>query len=159
MKKPEEIKKGLETCVSEDGSCDDCPYAMEFRKDLYVCYSTKRAVMADALAYIQQLEREKDDLLEERELNDYLRDRVKQLEAQVPRWISVEERLPEIAEHRGKYDVSVRVLCACLQKSGRRMVKEGYFEIFDGKYFNWRIPGTIDKITHWMPLPEAPKEE
>lgn len=56
MKTPDEIKKGLETCVAEDGSCDDCPYAMEFRKDLYVCYNTKRAVMADALALIQQLE-------------------------------------------------------------------------------------------------------
>jgi hypothetical protein len=57
MKKPDEIKKGLEICVSEDGSCDDCPYAMELRKGLYVCYNSKMAVMADALAYIQQLEK------------------------------------------------------------------------------------------------------
>ena len=128
MKKPEEIKKGLECCNQKCVGDKFCPY------DEYsnACENT---LHKDALAYIQQLE------------------------AQVPRWIPVDERLPEIAEHRGKYDVSVRVLCACLQKSGRRMVKEGYFEIFDGKYFDWRIPGTIDKVTHWIPMPEAPKED
>lgn len=73
---------------------------------------------ADALAYIQRLE------------------------SQVPRWIPVEERLPE------KYQ---RVLGTCCM---------GVFEaVYNGKY--WRIAEFPPKatITHWMPLPEAPEED
>ena len=126
MKTLEETKKGLETCVSEDGSCDDCPYAMEFRKDLYVCYSTKRAVMADALAYIQQLE------------------------AQVPRWIPVEERLPATDDD---------VLIVTNNEFGTGYeVGQGYYDICDEEWFGHAYVGTID-VTHWMPLPEAPKED
>lgn len=47
MKTPEEIKKGLECCIS--GDCDFCPY-----------YKAKMDcgdhLKSDALAYIQQLE-------------------------------------------------------------------------------------------------------
>lgn len=76
-------------------------------------------------------------------------------------WISVEERLPDLETtrsdgyHRPK---SVRVLCACKQRSGKVFVKEGYYELF-GKSVCWRIPGSIDSVAHWMPLPEAPTKE
>lgn len=78
-------------------------------------------------------------------------------------WISVEERLPEIegdARTWGELKIrkSVRVLCACVQKSGKTFVKEGYCEVWgDSQRAYWKIPGSIDKVTHWMPLPEAPK--
>jgi hypothetical protein len=40
------------------------------------------------------------------------------------------------------------------------MVKEGYCEWYnDYPEPRWQIPGTIDEVTHWMPLPEPPKEE
>ncbi len=78
-------------------------------------------------------------------------------------WISVDERLPEI-DHtkRGIGDsviqVSTRVLCVCKQQSGKVMVKEGYYET--GKWgLTWRIPGSIDSVTHWMYLPKPPIEE
>lgn len=51
---------------------------------------------------------------------------------------------------------SVRVLCACKQKSGKVFVKEGYCELW-GSNVVWKIPGSIDAVTHWMPMPEAPK--
>jgi hypothetical protein len=79
------------------------------------------------------------------------------------KWISVDERLPEIegdARTWGELKIrkSVRVLCACLQKSGKTFVKEGYCEVWgDSQRAYWKIPGSIDKVTHWMPLPEAPK--
>ena len=76
-------------------------------------------------------------------------------------WISVDERLPEIDPNKkGRRDnkVSIRVLCACKQWSGKKMVKEGYCELFDDGPF-WRIPGSIDSVTHWMYLPEPPEEE
>ena len=82
-------------------------------------------------------------------------------------WISVEDRLPETEKTHIKdgnrwFDKSIRVLCVCKQKSGKVMVKEGYYELYthaDGTKSNapyWRIPGSIDEVTHWMPLPEPP---
>lgn len=56
QKTPDEIKKGLELCY-EDIDCSECPYLDE-------CFGNDEdpfgAVMPDALAYIQQLERERD---------------------------------------------------------------------------------------------------
>lgn len=81
----------------------------------------------------------------------------------VPSWIPVSERLPEVVsthKHR-RYTSrkSIRVLCVCVQKSGKRMVKEGYCEWYnDYPEPRWRVPGTIDSVTHWMPHPELPKE-
>ena len=78
-------------------------------------------------------------------------------------WISVNERLPEVdPSKKGKYynvPVSIRVLCVCKQKSGKVMVKEGYCEFYSNGRVFWRIPGSIDSVTHWMYLPEPPEEE
>ena len=82
-------------------------------------------------------------------------------------WIGVDERLPEIevANFKGPggylYSKSIRVLCACKQKSGKMMVKEGFYEInlSHGSAPYWKIPGTIDSVTHWMYLPKLPKED
>lgn len=77
-------------------------------------------------------------------------------------WISVEERLPDIdPSGKGRYGGtrSVRVLCACKQKGGKTFVKEGYYEPCGNGRVCWRIPGSIDAVTHWMPLPEPPKGE
>ncbi len=77
-------------------------------------------------------------------------------------WIKVSERLPETdPTKRGKYHdvpVSIRVLCVCRQATGKVMVKEGYCEKFEDGPF-WRIPGSIDSVTHWMYLPEPPIDE
>lgn len=78
------------------------------------------------------------------------------------KWIGVEERLPEIDPSKGstrwRAAASIRVLCACKQRSGKQMIKEGYCDFYyDGHYF-WRIPGSIDSVTHWMYLPEPPVE-
>ena len=80
-----------------------------------------------------------------------------------PKWIPVTERLPEIIKTerawKNGHRKSGRVLCACLQADGKRMVKEGFMEFFnDYPEPSWKIPGTIHSVTHWMPLPEAPKE-
>lgn len=70
-----------------------------------------------------------------------------QLEAAAPKWISVEERLP---------DGDDKVLVSYL----------GYVNI---AFYRWdhvfELPNTVmidphkGNITHWMPLPEPPKEE
>ena len=75
-------------------------------------------------------------------------------------WIDVNDKLPELeivpkkadSHHKPK---SVRVLCTCKQRSGKVFVKEGFYELWDDNPV-WRIPGSIDAVTHWMPLPEPP---
>ena len=77
-------------------------------------------------------------------------------------WISVDERLPDIDPRgKGRYGGarSVRVLCACKQRDGRTFVKEGYYEPCGNGNVFWRIPGSIDSVTHWMPLPEPPNRK
>ena len=82
----------------------------------------------------------------------------------VQEWISVKDRLPEIVSTHKRYrstsQKSVRVLCVCVQKSGKTMVKEGYCEWYsDYPEPRWQIPGTIDEVTHWQYLPQPPKGE
>ena len=73
----------------------------------------------------------------------YARCLIERIEAAVPRWISVEERLPEgecIAI--GWQD---EMLIGYVYRSGT-----GYACESDGEY--------LMDVTHWMPLPEPPKE-
>ena len=89
---------------------------------------------------------------------------LKEQEPKFGEWTSVEDRLPDIEnenirQYNRCYSESIRVLCACKQKSGKVMVKEGYCRIYDDNDIYWRIPGSIDSVTHWMPLPEPPEKE
>lgn len=82
----------------------------------------------------------------------------------VQEWISVKDKLPEIVSihkrYRSTVKKSIRVLCVCVQKSGKTMVKEGYCEWYnDYQEPRWQIPGTIDEVTHWQYLPQPPKGE
>jgi hypothetical protein len=99
-------------------NCKGCPYY-----PLYEVFGCKLARAKDAIALIHQLE------------------------AQVPRWISVEERLPKRYEH---------VLVTT------RFTDEGepYFEIAYFALRGWEKEEGIlyGKVTHWMPLPEPPEE-
>ena len=66
-------------------------------------------------------------------------------------WISVKDRLPEV-------DKPI-LYCAF-----GRSVGEGVYRGFDGVHHVWNmyaVSGTHwdNEVTHWMPLPEPPKEE
>jgi hypothetical protein len=62
------------------------------------------------------------------------------------KWISVEDRLPEIADtvivyiQNGVIDIAWRT-------------PGGNWDTYSGRFFK------DDKITHWMPLPKPPKED
>lgn len=65
----------------------------------------------------------------------------------MPRWISVEERLPEDYE-----DVVI------IMRNGA----SSWYRVAYREYGGWSFGGgrrVTDEVTHWMPLPEPPKEE
>lgn len=75
---------------------------------------------------------------------NYYKDALKALDA-MPKWISVDERLPEDGQ---------RVVAIC--ENGMAGIMD-YKD--DGTPFAARIFGCyFSNITHWMPLPEPPKE-
>lgn len=138
MKTVDTIKEGL-WCCSEEG-CAGCPYESD-------CKETDNftAIAKDALNSIQQLEAEKRDLLEERELNEYLRDKVKQLEAKVPKWISVKDKMPPTGNAVLVVVHNEKMAWTCVE-----------VDVWDGRWLenadsDWHI------VTHWMPLPEPPE--
>ena len=77
---------------------------------------------------------------------------VQQLEAQAPKWISVEERLPEHWRMDDKDKTLINYL-----------VYMPEYGVDIGNWFKpakrWVVMGLPAKVTHWMPLPEPPKED
>ena len=83
-----------------------------------------------------------------------LKKEIDRLRGQVPRWIPVTERLPEYG---------VRVLATDMYEGDDYTgiwTREEYKDDADGCWYDdhgwWHA---IDDVTHWMPLPEPPKEE
>lgn len=110
-KTPEEIKRNLSYLVR----CENCPQNHEYGCD-YDKQTEECRTVNDALALIEHLE------------------------AKVPKWISVEERLPRCGE---------RVLV-----TNDGSVWEAYLSIshkWVRQEFVWAA-----KVTHWMPLPNKP---
>ena len=148
MKTPEEIKKGLECCSDAyefDGDCIECPY-----KDEQWCVDKLKI---DALAYIQQLENQIGELAE----------KVAQLEATQPKWVSVEERLPEpnttvlLIAHGWE---SQLVYIGKLKKVESQ---KSWLTGIISKASEWTVYGFSylkePIVTHWMPIPQLPREE
>ena len=73
-------------------------------------------------------------------------------------WIPVTEQLPEEVPEEGcdknPHTASALVLVAVLDDCDRRFVSDDI--TFDGKWVNYPFPEF--EVTHWMPLPEPPKD-
>ena len=69
------------------------------------------------------------------------------LREKAPQWISVEERLP--IDRLKKYLVAFRDAVGPIVDMARYFPSDGW------TCDNWDVPQKL--ITHWMPLPEAPK--
>lgn len=134
MKTPEEIKKGME-----------CLDKMQF----FMGQRAGRELWADKPHDIQQ----KDLVAYNRDI-ETVRNLVQLLESQVPKWISVEDRLP---------DAKLAVLAY-----GRRKIRKtgttelpaphvAYTRGEDEGWFTWDY-GDYVYVSHWMPL-TAPLEE
>ena len=70
------------------------------------------------------------------------------LREKVPQWVSVEERLP--IDRLKKYLVAFRDAGGPIVDMARYFPSDGW------TCDNWDVPQNL--ITHWMPLPEPPKE-
>lgn len=96
-------------------TCSECPYD----RTEYFCDATD--VMDNLLAYAQHLE------------------------AKQPKWISVEERLPE-------------EVCRCLVIT-KRHEESSMVNTATYNHMGWWTHGNFGEITHWMPMPEPKKED
>lgn len=67
----------------------------------------------------------------------------------VGRWIPVTERLPE---------AKVDVLAVIHYKDGRTAVNQGWYSALNEQWYIG-VAGIHAPVTHWMPLPEPPKED
>lgn len=146
MKTREEIKTGLEYCSQNvPYPCNGCPYERdELLENAWRCN-----LNADVIALIQQLEKQNEQIRWER---DVAIDQLKQLgigfgekvDGKMPKWTSVEERLPE----RGRYLViTQKGVC------GTRKVHTATYN-----HLGWWTYADFGEITHWMPLPKPQKE-
>ena len=79
------------------------------------------------------------------------RESIYSIDNQLPRWISVEERLPEIPEGELMSPYVVALVGGELPHISWTVKSN------TGKQI-WALPQR-DEVTHWMPLPEPPKEE
>lgn len=109
---PEEIKKGLELCEADE--CDEEHNTSCPYVENVFCIAH---LCGDALAYITKLE------------------------SRVPKWISVNDRLPE------NYEPVIIFRDDCCDAC--------FGWLIDGL---WSVPKGV-AVTHWMPIPEPPKEE
>jgi len=77
-------------------------------------------------------------------------DAIEELLAAVPKWVSVEERLPE--KH-------VEVLI-CTEDYGKNELGFANTAVWDGSEWieTWNRKESIPYVSHWMPLPAPPKE-
>ena len=121
----EKVIKGLECCASMNGdACRECPYSSECVAG-EVLYQTGTAhLAADALALLKKQEQ---------------------------KWISVEDRLPEIRHAVLAYSPFHKNIWAVSMHEDR----EWHYWIPSTKKYDpdWEGP-----ITHWMPMPEMPDE-
>ena len=144
MKTPEEIKMGLECCAEVYGACVHCPYINE----ACCSYKSKR----DAFNYIEQLEKANSELID---APGKLTNPVNMLAKWIPEWISTEDKMPEDDED---------VLVFAVGKEDPVMAITSYTHNMYGYNFEgWRSPWEYFHrnytITHWMPLPDSPKED
>ena len=135
----EKVIKGLELClgsIDSAGCPEECPYYEACQK--YENYAVFQPLMRDAL---------------------------EALKAQEPKWISVKDRLPDAAGYEC-------LVCAVNENYNQTHVftaHTGYGEPgwWTGNvHYMSRITSPSDNrlhpalnVTHWMPLPEPPKEE
>lgn len=126
----EQLVKTLRYC-STVGMCDDC-WLTTIQKEFGAPFCDDK------------LKQKAADVIEQQAA------RIAELEAKVPRWIPVTERLPEVHQNTRKSDVM-------LVYTRRKLFMVAIWNGID-----WLAPMDFwdawgDEIVYWMPLPEQPE--
>lgn len=136
----EELAGDLRYCYK--GDCNGC---RRYTKDTRFCYDLLRDA-ADAIeelnGFLCEAERDRDEYRERLDkTNDIL----------LNRWIPVTERMPEMHDE----------VLICNEDYGKTDLGFATVALWDGSdWINaWNRAGTLHYVTHWMPIPEPPKEE
>lgn len=132
----EKVIKGLGCVICPNRFCSDCLYFIRNENDPDTGWCDRDAIYKDALS-----------LLKEQEVPD----------TNVGKWVSVKDRLPE--------SVANRVIVWVKDAEIYGHIGFGHYEKYKGQeiWFNlinneaFEIRGQT--VTHWMQLPEMPKEE
>ena len=135
---PEQIKYGLRCGTTGEHECSECAYYGKdnerYELHEFDCCEIER----DALAYIEHLEVA---LKCEQVARTVLLE-------DMPKWISVQERLPE---------AFVSVLVQMPGETPHPTVREGFISN-DGIWCAGHFRRDPDEITHWAKMPEPPEE-
>ena len=127
----EDLKVALDFCASDDDSkCDYCYYG-----ERSWC---QRDLARDALEQIENLEA----IIKDKEKS------LCELEQKVPKWVSIKDALPEHVQ--GNYLILL---------GGEIYAAKWEYDEWNEKYafrINCQI---VPNVTHWMKVPEPPKEE
>ena len=115
----DELIKALRCCRYGDSGCEECPFAE----------NDKYGLCANLISYAA--------------------DAIEELQAQIPQWISVDDRLPDV-------DRPVFVNCNLDGKHYRYMIT-CWTGIKNHGIADWENVGWALTVSHWMPLPELPK--
>ena len=87
-------------------------------------------------------------------------DAIEELLAAVPKWISVEERLPERTNPRHARDAYlVRLESGCIKTLFYEYDNSDRCRLGMSPLFSEGWEKTASPVTHWMPLPKPPEEE
>lgn len=129
--------------VMDERNCDNCPFYRkeelpEYMTDTYpddfLCSCDTDRIALMAADGIEAQARE-----------------IETLRARVPQWVSVKERLPE---------PMTWVLCLGCDGNMRVLRRDNVMGDWDFAVFGGHCYAYNDGfVTHWMPLPEGPKEE
>lgn len=154
----EEASSWCINCCYRAGDCI-CAAPDDRKKDCDICSKLQAADAIEAqdrhiltLQHEMMAEAESHTALVERlsKQNKKLEEAVKTALDFIQCWIPVTERLPET--------IHEYVLC-CDEKGGQFVGWIGEGRIVSGKARAFQNGGKGRYITHWMPLPEPPKEE
>lgn len=141
----DELAKRLKNCATQAAPCLTCDMT-----DDGSCIETLMKQAADAIeeltGFVQEAERDRDEYRERLDkANDAIEELNRDLDSMneanialygtLPKWISVTERLPELNENVLVYSAHSGLIC------------------IDANIWFDR------NATHWMPLPEPPKED